>query len=276
MREIDAWVIFLVFHGNDLHTGFEPITNKLTEEQLDHLDQAYNMAGEPNRINIISYPSWAAASRIGKVAVSPSPHFGNEGAIAPFKARQLNFSEHGHHLFMNEHARANRLGREFFFAFYNSLQYGGLTLRMEVNDLLQHITYVDEDKQDIPLDALPRQIDIVHNATTVALWRGYWAWYQAQSFISLIRIRKVQFQNMRKQLELGQPTKLADMVRSEINVLPTSPNGLSEPAEHIIQQVLGHKKVDGKVCLLHLKIGNNSLSLSPPLLDHVDNPDRWR
>jgi hypothetical protein len=86
VQEIDAWIIFLVFHGNDLHTGFEPITNKLTEEQLDHLDQAYNMAGEPNRINIISYPSWAAASRVGKVAVSPSPHFGNEGAIAPYKA----------------------------------------------------------------------------------------------------------------------------------------------------------------------------------------------
>jgi hypothetical protein len=183
---------------------------------------------------------------------------------------------------MNKHARANRLGREFFFAFYNSLQYGGLTLRMEIDDLLRRITYVDEDKQDIPLDPLPGQIDVVHNATTVELQRGYWAWYQAQSFISLIRIRKVQFQNMRKQLELGQPTKLADMTRSEINVLPTFPNDLSESPEHIIQQVLGHKKVDGKVCLIrimHLKITNNSLSLSTPtplLLDHVDNPDCWR
>jgi len=59
-------------------------------------------------------------------------------------------------------------------------------MQVEIDDLLQHITYVDEDKQDIPLDPLPGQIDVVHNATTVELWRGYWAWYQAQSFISLI------------------------------------------------------------------------------------------
>ncbi|KIM76533.1 hypothetical protein PILCRDRAFT_12761 [Piloderma croceum F 1598] len=215
VREIDAWIIFLVFHGNDLHTGFEPITNKLTEEQLDHLDQAYNMAGEPNRINIISYPSWAAASRVGKVA--------------------LNFSEHGHHLFMNKHARANRLGREFFFAFYNSLQYGGLTLRMEIDDLLRRITYVDEDKQDIPLDPLPGQIDVVHNATTVELQRGYWA--------------------------------------CEINVLPTFPNDLSESPEHIIQQVLGHKKVDGKIMWTIQIVGDDAPHemLQAPWFQHPVN-----
>jgi hypothetical protein len=62
---------------------------------------------------------------------------------------------------------------EFFFAFYNSLQYGGLTLRMEIDDLLRHITYVDEDKQDIPLDPLPGQIDVVHNACTLQSPTGF-------------------------------------------------------------------------------------------------------
>jgi len=54
-----VWIIFLVFKGNDLHSGFAP-----TEDPEAHrrwvqtvLTPLWNMTGEKNRVGYVSYLS---------------------------------------------------------------------------------------------------------------------------------------------------------------------------------------------------------------------------
>lgn len=248
VRELDAWIIILVFHGNDIHSGFQATMNEIIcPKWLDSLGAAFDLAGEPNRLNIINYPNWCGSSRAGTMSISPPVHFGNGGAVVPFKNRQLNFAQHGAHLFKNEHARANRLGREGVMAFFNHLQYSNLTLNMDVSELLGRIGFTNEQGQSMGLDPLPAEIDIVNDPKRVALWRGYWAWHEAQSFLCLIRVRKIQYQRMQENLASGNLVQSFGIERSGIHVRTTDEHIFEGPTEHIIQRALAYKRIEGKV-----------------------------
>ncbi|KAJ3513252.1 hypothetical protein NLJ89_g3049 [Agrocybe chaxingu] len=144
-RELNSWIIFLTFKGTDLHSGFAP-----SEDRQAHLDwvntelsAAWNLAGPQNRVGYVNYKGVLPMHRLGSLNVSPHTRFGNYGSSAPHKATQTNFALHGHVSLGDQAAFSNRHGREAVSNFMNSVEFAKLKLDMDVDDLLQRLTYED-------------------------------------------------------------------------------------------------------------------------------------
>ena len=195
--------MFLVFRGNDLHSGFAPSKVALDNEAIDALQQVYDSS--VNRVFYVVFPNMNGSSRHSTMAISPPSHFGNQGAYVAHKAQSLNFSEHGQHILGTVDDAKNRLGRDFVRLFSNQLEVAGLRLKMPLNDLLDNITYQSENGEDVAL--MPQPYDIFKDADYIRTWRGYFQFHRQHCQDYLIRITKGQYQRMQKYLCSGQATE---------------------------------------------------------------------
>jgi hypothetical protein len=94
--KLDAWIIYLVFQGNDLHSGFAPSKVPMDDGKVRELQQVYDSCD--NQVFYVLFPNYVASSRILSMAISPPSHFGNQGTIVQHKLKSLNFSKHGQHI----------------------------------------------------------------------------------------------------------------------------------------------------------------------------------
>jgi hypothetical protein len=118
---------------------------------------------------------------------------------------------------------------------------------MGVSDLLDKISFTDELGQSTPLDPLPVEINIVDNPDQVLLWRGYWAWHEAQSFLSLIRVRKMQYQRMQAKLASGKVVQSSGVERGAVRVQTRGEQVFEGPVEYVLQHAFSYKRINGKV-----------------------------
>ncbi|KAH7905382.1 hypothetical protein BJ138DRAFT_1118520 [Hygrophoropsis aurantiaca] len=109
IRSLDTLVVFLIFKGNDVHSGFAPresvgtnrqytgFDSKDQPKQLDAVVEAWNLAGPVNRIVYVSYIQSGAFKRNIEIAFMPTVGFGNQAAMPPSTkdASYLTFLEHG-------------------------------------------------------------------------------------------------------------------------------------------------------------------------------------
>ena len=58
LREKDVWIVFLVFKGNNLHSGFAPKEDPEAHQRWIEttLNDVWNMAGPQNRVGYVNYP----------------------------------------------------------------------------------------------------------------------------------------------------------------------------------------------------------------------------
>ena len=102
---------------------------------------AWDHAGPENRLGYVIYPSGPAIQHNASLNATPSQLFGNFGSAQPHKTGQLTFSKHGQVTLGNQEDWANRMGREAVGSLFNYLAYCNLDLNIDVNELLQKISF---------------------------------------------------------------------------------------------------------------------------------------
>ncbi|KAF9488667.1 hypothetical protein BDN71DRAFT_1512826 [Pleurotus eryngii] len=169
IRHGDITIIFLIFKGNDIHTGFPPGIGKAEwDTYLKELRRQYESTDEINRVVYVCYPSRAAIDRLASISVIPSQRFGNTVKKSPL---QQTFATHGEHILGGIDALANRMGCELLFMFWNALKEANLSLKFDPNTILQHITYMDSHSLKKSLLPMPRGFHPVHDHERLTLWR---------------------------------------------------------------------------------------------------------
>ena len=187
------WIIFLVFKGNDLHSGFSPRETKQAHQEWveSQLLPAWDVAGPENRMGFVIYPSGPAIERSAAMNMTPAQMFGNFGAAQPHKLGQRNFATHGQVILGGKDAWANRLGRELVASFWNQLQYCDLDLNIDPDILLQSISYTDKEGAVKRLGPLPYHP--CNDAKHLKQWRGYYQWYRMECAATHIPMERCDF-----------------------------------------------------------------------------------
>lgn len=161
--EGELLIVFLVFKGNDPHSGFSPSINvevcQAWIEAYNKVDALFRRAGPQNRCVYIDYGSMAATVRLAPMSFCPSLRFINDGAPLTRRAKQLNFAAHGAVVLGDAHARANRLGRELAYGYWNGLQHCNLRLKVPIDTFLSQVEYLDEDGVPHAFDPSPIKMD---------------------------------------------------------------------------------------------------------------------
>ena len=248
-RELDGWLVIIIFIGNDLHSGFTPtfdVATKLEWIDMESLDEPWNRAGPQNRLFFVNYYGIAPAHRLASMSITPPLHFGNQGATRPHKVQQRNYCEHGAMILGSADARANRIGRELVFQLMNGLIAADLTLTVPITQLMKAITYTNEAGKKVSLR--PPDYDMVADATYVQQWRGYYAWYRQQRLTYYIRLTKEEFGSVQAYLKCkSADTESFPITERRPFVVRSLKRYLGQP-EHVVLSVLGRRWIDGKVC----------------------------
>jgi len=232
-----------------MHSGFTPCFDITAREEWlssQGLDEPWNRAGPENRCLFVTYYSIAATLRLASMSISRPLHYGNQGATVPHKLHQRTYCEHGDVVLGNCDDRANRLGREMVFQFLNGLQEAKLKLKVSVGTLMKMISYEDEHGQDISLH--PPEYDMVTDAQTVKLWRGYYAWYRQQRLVYYIRITKDQFASVQTYLKIKSANTGSFPITERRPIITRVLTKYLGQPEHVVQRVLARQQIDGKVC----------------------------
>ena len=175
IRELNECIIFIVFKGNDLHSGFHPsYTAQARRDWLEVIDDMWETSVE--RIGLVAYPNRSMSSRTAGMSISPPLHFGNHGEPIAHHTAQLNFSQHARGILGNAEDHFTRLGREAVWSFANLLSQSGLSWEGGIEDLYRRVKYTDENKEQHQITA--PTYDIHKNQELVRKMRGYWQWYE--------------------------------------------------------------------------------------------------
>ncbi|KAK7021470.1 hypothetical protein R3P38DRAFT_2527025, partial [Favolaschia claudopus] len=213
VREADAWIVFLVFRGNDLHSGFAPTTPPVAVEDVNKL---VNAAG-PNRVVYVSYPSRVATTRAGSMSMSPPTNFWNSGSMSAAKTEQRHFTDTSStQIFGGLETKANRLAREAAYSFANALTHSGIQLDITLTDLMQRMTYRCDNGQTKTIG--PPPFDITHQAVEMNRWWRFYEWHRNLCNKYLIRITKsfAMHKHKSKQLKL-RPTCTPMLISTKRN-----------------------------------------------------------
>ena len=114
IRETNILIIYLIFRGNDLHSGYHPAYLPSSHEawiDKEAVLAAYDICAPEQRVVIVPYGTAVGVSRAAEVAVTPPLMFMNLGAPVLHKLHTQNFSQHGHTILGSTHDRNTRLTR---------------------------------------------------------------------------------------------------------------------------------------------------------------------
>jgi hypothetical protein len=151
IRAKNVWIVFLVFKGSDLHSGFAPSEDPLAHKRWvdENLSAAWNVAGPQNRVGYVSYIGGLPSDRLGSLNISPPTLFGNYGSSQVHKSKQKTFAMHGHSILGGTPVYAERMGREIIANFWNSLQFCDLELDQDINELMSKISFKDQETSSL-------------------------------------------------------------------------------------------------------------------------------
>ena len=158
MRTKNVWIVFLVFKGSDLHSGFAPSEDPQAHQRWvdENVSAAWNVAGPQNRVGYVSYIGSVPSDRLGSINITPPTLFGNYGSNQVHKSKQKSFAMNGHNTLGGTPAYAERMGREIVANFWNSLQYCNLNFDQDINELMSNISFQDpQTNSQVKLRPLP-------------------------------------------------------------------------------------------------------------------------
>ncbi|THU79966.1 hypothetical protein K435DRAFT_874867 [Dendrothele bispora CBS 962.96] len=119
-------VFFLLFKGNDLHTGTAPTTDDdAWKTYIAELEELYKYVGDENRVVYVLYPSHAAFHRDAGIAVSAKTGYDNADGSSSVKTPHT-FADDGFPILGGYDDWKCRLAREHYIHQYNSARAKGL------------------------------------------------------------------------------------------------------------------------------------------------------
>ena len=73
IRAKNVWIVFLVFKGSDLHSGFAPVEDPQAHQRWvdENVSTAWNVAGPQNRVGYVSYIGSVPSDRLGSINITP-------------------------------------------------------------------------------------------------------------------------------------------------------------------------------------------------------------
>ncbi|KAJ7710324.1 hypothetical protein B0H17DRAFT_1123484 [Mycena rosella] len=277
IRELDTWAIHIFFDGVDIHTGIGATTTLSVPEFQkwveSDLETAWKLS-EYSRIGVVQYASQAAHSRDAYMSMTPSVRFGNFGPEQHHLAIQRDFATHGQEILGGQEPWANRMGREIVQGFWNQLQHCNLDLGIDINHLLQSITFKNDSGADINLKPLPRHP--VKDADSIARQRGHYEFFRQQCERMHIYIEKSHYHAYQKRLreETYDPAEDNDswtVTWKSRSSFPTkSGNRADVPPSDIsgsIVKILEHVRVASQGCY---RILTDEPDASPQLIKEND------
>jgi hypothetical protein len=234
IRELGILVLFIIFKGTDLHSGYgstvDPTVEKLWRDKvMADVEVLWNEAGEENRAGFVSYPSHAAFHRSGTMAITPSLTFGNSGNPRSGEDAYMNFSSNGKHIVGGAHAHYNRLAREIVYLHHNYGQHTGLQGLEDPRDMLKRITYVDDGGNLVHCDPLP--FHAVEDAQLLTYWRGRYKWHYMSCEQHRIGVLKHQYKKNQSKIlqKLGVNPLELEKLKTRTRIPQTSIEGLMSP-----------------------------------------------
>ncbi|KAJ7080375.1 hypothetical protein B0H15DRAFT_933240 [Mycena belliarum] len=184
-------IIYLIFRGNDLHSGFHPAYLQGQHDawiEKEAITSLFNISDPEQRCFLVPYPNQAGCTRMAELSVTPPLTFMNLGAPVLHKLHSRNFSQHGEVILGSAHNRHTRLSREIIWAALNALKFSGITLDMNAADLFAKLKYRDDDNHVCTVG--PPPFDVELDAAYIEKMRGYWAWHRQLSLKYLVRITR--------------------------------------------------------------------------------------
>lgn len=263
MCELDVWIIFLVFKGNDLHGGVAPVPfggpdapcqdsytipsyalngALIPEEQLK---ATWNLTGPENRVFYVLYNSMAATTRIASLSVTPALHFGNQGAKVPHKSKHQTYSnEAGQIILGGRSGQANRMAIEGAKMFLNYIKACNLESTLDLSTILQSVSYsLEEGGERIPIGA--KCLDIVRDKQEIATKRAAFAYYRQQCQRFYIRGTKTERANSTAWLKVScMDYKSFPLTERQKYYTSASSSTFPDTPEHFISRVDGRENTE--------------------------------
>ncbi|KAJ7173157.1 hypothetical protein C8R46DRAFT_1344751 [Mycena filopes] len=250
VREADTWIVFLVFRGNDLHSGFAPTTPPIP---MADVDTALAAAG-PNRVVYVSYPSRISTTRVGSMSMTPPTGFGNFGTMTLAKTEQRHYSDRSsNQVFGSTFSKANRLAREAGMSFLNSLKHSGINLGQSLTELLGVMTYQDEEGETQQIE--PPPFDIKHQASQMSRWWRFYEWHRELCATYAIRMTKSEYKKAQAALASGESLDSSKAPHAQLQEVPATVVGQPEGVrpsddstpEHVVDTIVERRVIDGKL-----------------------------
>ena len=207
IRELDCWIIFLVFKGNDLHSGFASVANPHTQEDLSKEVNMFWDSTDPTcRAAYVGYPNKVLTQRLGPQSVSPSVLFGNGAFQSAHEQLYRNFMEHGFPSIGDFHSFYNRHAREAVFASWNTYITAGIKPTHTPTEMLESLTYVDEQGVTCQMDPAP--FNPILDSEQLEWWRGLYKQVYMNSKAYYILQRKVAHKTAQHNLQYGKKQRI--------------------------------------------------------------------
>ncbi|KAF8180287.1 hypothetical protein K438DRAFT_1842246 [Mycena galopus ATCC 62051] len=265
IRETGVLIIYLVFRGNDLHSGFAPSYPAGPNQgwiDKEAVLAAYNMCALPQRVFLVPYVTEVGASRSAELSVTPPTTFGNLGAPVLHKIHSRSFAKHGKPILGSDFDRFTRLSCEVVFGARNALAYCSLFLDISNADLFSKIKYIDENKEVCSVGPPPFDLDIEVDAKWAMKMRRHFAWHRELSVKYLIQITKEMYYTVQACIKLERD--LNEEVFSIVERRPiqslSAPQS-TEPARHVISEIVGRELVGG-MTIWKIRIQDSSALMS--------------
>ncbi|KAF8188550.1 hypothetical protein K438DRAFT_2019292 [Mycena galopus ATCC 62051] len=211
LRELNTWAVHIIFDGVDVHAGIGTETSLSKDEFRKWVETELETAWNHSflsRIVVVQYAMRTAHNRDTHMSMTPSVRFGNIGPELPTGLRD--FATHGQEILGGQEPWANRMGREIIFGFWNQLQLCNLDLDVDIDHLMQSITFKNSAGEQVHLKPLP--FHPVKDAEMIARKRGHFEYLRQRYLKMRLYIEKWRFIQFRKALvsEPHDPTGAPD------------------------------------------------------------------
>ncbi|KAL0569462.1 hypothetical protein V5O48_012502 [Marasmius crinis-equi] len=114
--------VFLLFKGNDIHTGTAPsVSPEARDEFLQKLQETYNRVDETNRCVYVAYPSRIATERTGPIIAAAPTGLGNDLVTSGQDQNLHNFTRDGIPALGSSVPHQTRLAWESYISYYNRM-----------------------------------------------------------------------------------------------------------------------------------------------------------
>ena len=220
IRAKNVWIVFLVFKGSDLHSGFAPTEDPQSHDCWVHenLSAAWNVAGPQNRVGYVSYIGDLPSDRLGSINITPPTLFGNYSSSQVHKSKQKTFAMHGHNILGGTPAYAERMGREIMANFWNSLQFCDLELDQDINELMSKISFKDPQTNSL-VKLGPFPFNPQCNNEVTERYLILYAWHKREADLFHVNIPKARLlANRNKKRQPASSTMVQDVSQNTWNI----------------------------------------------------------
>jgi hypothetical protein len=234
-----------------MHSGFAPTEDADKHHQWveSQLSTAWDHAGPENRQGYVLYQTNAATNRDAGMNVSPQQIFGNFGTMQPYRSQQSTFTSDGFSSLGGEHGWANQMGREMVLCLHNQLHWANLKLDIDLNTILNSISYTSIDGREVSLE--PLLYHPIHNKSLVMKYLSYYSHLLSECTAMYIHIERHGFKQWQIQNQIQIDTAAMEQAFKPTErrcIVPSlAEASMDDTNTFDIESVVGRKIVNGRV-----------------------------